>query len=546
MVAACLSSAALGGLSSLGGISGASAADTQTVQIDQYTFSVPTGTVSPTETLRVEVSGGIAGTTVSLKGNALVVLAADGISAQGPFGSPGSATFSPTGTAVFLAKAYVGGLVGPEGTVDPLRIVGEVQLPGRSYQPVFVIDAVEPIRFNWPQTVRAGQPFVLGISGGLPNSPVDVLVSDTRVRSITLDSNGQGSAAITFTRPQSVEVRVVMRSTSGRDLRSVGQPLTVTPTEISVARSSDVPATTTFSLRPYTLTIPTGVVYTDEIVEVVVSGGTPGTSMTVIGPYIAGDTATFDAGGLAVVRFRAAEIDPGFVAPVGVNIYLPDRVGFQVVGEFFGIVRPTVTPTTVTPTTVTPTTTPATTVASGGSLVLSAPAQVAVGEAFQAQASGLRPGAIVAFTAGSNELGWATANGSGVASVTNSVWQRGSFTLTVNEITDGVTVVRTASRSIQVGARVASTLPEANGFSIAAPTTISLGQTFTVTVSGLDVDSIIEVQAGDVTLGWALADVNGNATVSSSLWVTGSFPLTITEWRYGAKLGSQTAPLVVS
>jgi hypothetical protein len=118
--------------------------------------------------------------------------------------------------------------------------------------------------------------------------------------------------------------------------------------------------------------------------------------------------------------------------------------------------------------------------------------------------------------------------------------------LTVNEIVDGVTVVRSASQAIQVGAPVASTVPEVTGFTIVVPASVSLGQTFAVTVAGLDVDSIIEVQAGDVTLGWALTDANGTATVSSSLWVSGSFPLTATEWRYGTKLGTQTAPLSVN
>jgi hypothetical protein len=473
-----------------------------------------------------------------------------------------------------LLRVQAGALIRPDGQpVETLELAAEVQLPGGAFQPAFTVSSVEPIRFSFPTTITAGESWRLVVGSGLPGSEVSVDLNGLLLRTFALDQSGRGSTSIALFSGPTIDVGITLISTSGRDVRRLLDTVTVTPAQLSDVRATADPIYETFQLRPYTITIPTGVVYTDEIVEAILEGGSPGATATVVGPYLAGDNATFDATGRAVIRFRAAEISPGFPVVVGVNIFLPDRVGFQVIGAFIGAVRPvvatttpttvgpstmaptTIAPTTIAPTTAAPTTTAPTTVAVTtvvvttlpvGTLSLSAPDRVAVGEAFQARATGLRPGAIVAITAGSNELGWAIANSSGVAAVTSSIWQRGSLTLTVNEIVDGVTVVHSASQPIQVGAPVISTLPEVAGFTIAAPASVSVGQTFAVAVTGLDVDSIIEVQAGDVTLGWALTDANGTATVSSSLWVSGSFPLTVTEWRYGTKLGTQTAPLSVN
>jgi hypothetical protein len=132
------------------------------------------------------------------------------------------------------------------------------------------------------------------------------------------------------------------------------------------------------------------------------------------------------------------------------------------------------------------------------------------------------------------------------------VWQRGSFALTVNEIRDGVIVLRSTSRRIQVGASIVTTSPDSNGFVIAAPVVVGLGQSFSVTVTGFDVDSIIEVQArptgevGETTLGWALTDASGTATVTSSIWAAGPYNLTVTEWRYGTRRSTQSTSLSVN
>jgi hypothetical protein len=604
--AAILSATVLAGLSIAPGISQASAADVQTIRINQYTLNVPTGTVSPTEVLTMTITGGNPGETATLRGNALDIFGPDG-NVVGIANTPATNSFDANGTATFRFSAHVGSLIGPDGATTPLSIIGEVQLPNLPFRQAFTINAVESIQFSWPRTVEVGQPFVLGVTGGRPNTLVDISVDRTRVRSIRLDNTGQGSASITFTSARDVEIQALLVSTGGRDVRGIGQTLTITPAVVSVSRISSTPATITFELNPYTITIPTGVVYTDEVVNVVVQGGAAGSKIELVGSYLFTENTTFDSNGRAVLALRIAEVGSGSVQSIGVNLLLPDRSGFQVVGEFFGAVRPidattttvttttqptttqptttqptttqptttqptttqptttqptttapvttrppttpatttpaTTTPVTTTPVTTQPTTTTPVTTTPASSFALAGPDRVQVGEAFTATASGLTPGAVVAFTAGPNELGWAMANRAGIASVTSSVWQRGSFALTVTEIRDGLIVVRTTSRPIQVGAALVTTTPQ--GFVINSPASVQVGQTFTVMVSGLDVDSLIEVQVGDTTLGWALTDSAGTAKVTNSLWASGTFPLTVTEWRYGAKIGTQSGSLTV-
>jgi hypothetical protein len=564
---------------------------TKTVQIDQYTLITPTGTVSPADVLTLSVSGGVPGQTVTLRGAGLDMVDPSGRLVTSSSGLPGSAVFNAAGDAQILFATHVGAVVGLDGSAPSLLLTGEVQLPGRDFAPALQIDSIEPTRVSAPRSVTAGDPWLISVSAGRPNSDVDLSIDSRLYRSIRLDANGNGQLSTTFFSPRDLAVNLVMVSVGGRDIRGLNSTLSIVPPRSPITRSAPSPSYETFALRQYRITLPTGVVYEGEPLEAILEGGTPGTKPDLQGAYIANSTfpaPLFDGNGQVRIPFDLRELGLSPQQVVPILISLPEvQLGYFPIGEVVGerknlpasttlpapttlptpttLPAPTTLPTTLAPTTTAttaaPTTQPATTQPATTqpattqppttvpvpirTFAVSAPDRVAVGERFTASVGGLLPGAIVAFSAGSNELGWAVADSTGTATVNNAIWRRGTYSLTVNEIVDGVTVVRSASRPIQVGAIVATTIPHNETFAITAPPTVAIGQPIDVKATGVDVDSIIEVEAGDVTLGWASVDSSGTATVSNALWQSGTYTVTVTEWRYGQKLSTQTVSVSV-
>ncbi len=529
----------------VGGVSGASAetkpVETKQVQIDQYTLTVPTGTVSPADVLSVVVTGGTPGETVLLRdSNGIDIVNAAGRRVTA-FGEPGSATFDAAGSAKILFAAHAGAFTQLNGDLKTFTLTGEVQLPERAFQPVFQITPIESVRVAVPSNVRAGEPWVVSVSDGRPDTVVRVSLDNRLFRTFQLDANGNGLLATVFRQARDIEVNVLIVSVGSRDVYGFNNTLTVAPSQAPITRTTETPQYETFNLSQYTITVPTGLVFAGEQLEVIIDGGTPGATPVLEGSYIVASTVfppSFDANGRVRIPFEVGELNLSQV-PIPLVMFLPDfQVGAGSVAEIVGEIRR--------PTQPTPTTAPVTTtLAPVGAFVISAPNQVAVGEAFTASVGGLRPGAIVAFTAGANELGWAVANQSGIASITNSVWARGSFSLSAREIEDGIIVVREANKPLQVGASVPITKPGGTAFDVTAPSTASVGANFSVGVSRLDVDSLVEVQIGDVTFGWASTDADGNAMVTNALWSPGRYDVVVTEWRYGNKLSTQTIQLVV-
>jgi hypothetical protein len=67
--------------------------------------------------------------------------------------------------------------------------------------------------------------------------------------------------------------------------------------------------------------------------------------------------------------------------------------------------------------------------ATSTTFTVSGPSQVGVGQSFTVSISGVAAGRNVAVTVGTSTLGWATANATGVASVTSSWWSAGTITV---------------------------------------------------------------------------------------------------------------------
>jgi hypothetical protein len=543
---------------------------TRTVKIDQYTLTVPDGGVTPADVLSLVVTGGAPGQNVSLRGDGLDMVDAEGRLVTATSGVPGTAVFNANGDARILFAAHVGGLFGLNGTGVALQLTGEVQLPGRAFQPVFRISSLERLRFSYSTSITAGEPWVFAVSDGRPNTPVSLTVDGRPFRDFVLNANGSGSVSVVFARPRELSFNAVAQSY--RDVRGLVAPLTVLPRLAPPTRAAETSSYESFAVSRYTVTAPTGVVYTDEPITVTISGGAPGSQVALGGSHLDLTPAVkpFDANGVTTITTKLIEINGSSI--VDLLLALPGISGFVPVQEFYGADRPvpvttqpattqpattqpattqpaTTQPATTQPATTQPATTrPVTTVgpSTGGAFAVSAPDRVAVGERFTASVGGLLPGAIVAFSAESNELGWAVADATGTAKVTNAIWRRGSYSLSAHEIVDGVTVVRSTSRPLQVGATVpTTTTPQTNSFTVTAPRSVNVGQNIVVIATGLDVDSIIEVEAGDVTLGWATVDATGTTSVSNALWASGDYTVTVTEWRYGQKLSTQTVVVTV-
>jgi hypothetical protein len=169
----------------------------------------------------------------------------------------------------------------------------------------------------------------------------------------------------------------------GMSLAPGFSPAFASSTPMTDVRTTPSPVYRTFSLGPYTLTIPTGLVYTDEALQVVVEGGTPGGLVDLQGAYLQTEfpTPRFDENGGVILRIQVGEIAQGTVQTVQLFMVLPEiQSGYFVVGEVHGAVRPSPdTTTTVAPTTKPP-----------AGFSIDGPNTVQVGETFTATAGGLR------------------------------------------------------------------------------------------------------------------------------------------------------------
>jgi hypothetical protein len=171
---------------------------------------------------------------------------------------------------------------------------------------------------------------------------------------------------------------------------------------------------------------------------------------------ISGRVSTIQGYTVFSIDFADRTIQPGGLLPITVLFGNEPS-------ETTSTALPTTPPTTNPPTTnpPPPTTPPPTTILStntGSQLSIEVPAAVAVGEQFTVRVSSLQPYTYVEIRAGQIVLGWAKADATGTAFLSNAVWENTSTSITATEVVHGKPG-RTRSVPITVGYGSVSTLP---------------------------------------------------------------------------------------
>jgi uncharacterized protein YxeA len=169
-----------------------------------------------------------------------------------------------------------------------------------------------------------------------------------------------------------------------------------------------------------------------------------------------------------------------------------------------------------------------------GDRSVSAPNRVGVGEQYTITASGFSPGRYVELKVNGQTFGWPKVGANGTASFTNGTWETGTFTIEARQDGTGLTI----STSIIVGQPSTtipgSTIPGSSvppttvtlNRSLSAPTTVGIGEQFTVTASGFTPGRYVEFLIGTDTFGWGLITANGTASSTNGYWTSGSFTIT--------------------